>query len=156
MSENVPLADMILQDETAMRWEFLDEEPEACAVVSERMELVYLNTAGRTLTPPEWFTRRCFEVLPVPDQNCAWKCPAITAVNKAEEVTYCEERLSVDGAPAVDLGMAVIPLRRVREDGSKAILLFRNKEGVRDEERFRDELLGHARDLDARIAAHLG
>lgn len=155
MSDNAPLSDMILQDETAMRWEFLDGEPEACAVVSERMELVYINTAARALTPPEWFTRRCFEVLPVPDQDCAWKCPAITAVNKAEEVTYCEERLSVDGAPAIELGMAVIPLGRVLEDGSRAILLFRSKEGVRDETAFRDALLGHARDLHARIAAHL-
>jgi len=119
------------------------------------MELVYLNAAARTLTPPEWFTKRCFEVLPVPNQDCAWRCPAITAVNKAEEVTYCEERLSVGGAPVIDLGMAVIPLGRVGEDGSRAILLFQRKESGCDQSAFREELLAHGRDLHARIAAHL-
>ena len=52
------------QDSSGLRWSRLEDEREACVVVSDRMELVYINTAARELVPGEWFGKRCFEVLP--------------------------------------------------------------------------------------------
>ncbi len=63
MHGEIPVTQTALKDENAIRWEFLEDESEACAVVSERMELLYLNEAGRALTLPDWFAKRCFEVL---------------------------------------------------------------------------------------------
>ena len=94
MQGEIPLTQSQFKDENAIRWEFLEQEGDACAVVSERMELLYLNEAGRSLTLPDWFAKRCFEVLPNRDEHCAWHCPTITAVSDAEEITYCEEEPS--------------------------------------------------------------
>ena len=82
--------DYQLQDETTLRWSRLEDEPEAC-VVSDRMELVYINTAARELVPGEWFGKRCFEVFPTVDEACAFHCPKIRAVNESVDVVYCEE-----------------------------------------------------------------
>ncbi|MFQ5760149.1 MAG: hypothetical protein ACE5HM_04150 [Acidiferrobacterales bacterium] len=143
-----------LRDEAAVRWGFLEDETDACAVVSERMELVYLNTLARILTPPQWFAKRCFEVLPTTDEQCAWQCPTIAAVHQAEDITYCEESLHGDDASVVILGTAVIPVARVREDESRALLLFRHKDESCDEAEFRKELLEDASRLQARVTSH--
>lgn len=154
MKGEIPFTRKILEDESAIRWEFLENERDACAVVSERMELLYLNGPGRALTLPHWFAKRCFEVLPNPDEHCAWHCPTITAVSKAEVITYCEEALTPSAGATLTLGTAVIPLEHTAEDGAKALLMFREKISGAGEERFREQLLNDARVLNARIAAH--
>ena len=154
MHDEIPVTQTILKDENAIRWEFLEGESDACAVVSERMELLYLNEAGRALTLPDWFAKRCFEVLPNRDEQCAWHCPTITAVSEAEEITYCEEALAPADGPSVTLGTAVIPMQHSAEDGAKALLMFRRKSTDRDQKSFQDKLLADARDLHARVAAH--
>jgi hypothetical protein len=154
MHGEIPVTESLFKDENAIRWEFLEQESDACAVVSERMELLFLNEAGRTLTLPDWFAKRCFEVLPNRDEHCAWHCPTITAVSDAEEITYCEEALSPTEGASVILGTAVIPLQHSAEDGAKALLVFRAKIPGDDESRFRERLLADARDLHTRVAAH--
>ena len=154
MHGEIPVTRTILEDESAIRWEFLEDESDACAVVSERMELLYLNEAGRALTLPDWFAKRCFEVLPNRDEHCAWHCPTITAVSEASEITYCEEALSPADGPSVTLGTAVIPVAHSAEDGARALLMFRRKDIGGDQKSFQEKLLADARDLDARIAAH--
>jgi len=154
MRDEIPITRTILEDESAIRWEFLEGESDACAVVSERMELLYLNGAGRALTLPDWFAKRCFEVLPHRDENCAWHCPTITAVSEAEEITYCEEALSPADGPSVTLGTAVIPMEHSADDGAKALLMFRRKDTGSDQKSFQEKLLTDARDLHARVAAH--
>lgn len=149
-----PATHSAFKDENAIRWEFLESESDACAVVSERMELLFLNEAGRSLTLPDWFAKRCFEVLPSRDEHCAWHCPTITAVSEAESITYCEEALSPADGPSVTLGTAVVPLTHSAEDGAKALLMFRQKLPGIDEARFQERLLADARDLSARVAAH--
>ncbi len=154
MHDEIPVTQTILRDENAIRWEFLEDEDDACAVVSARMELLYLNGAGRALTLPDWFAKRCFEVLPNRDENCAWHCPTITAVSDAEEITYCEEALAPTDGPSVTLGTAVIPMQHHTEDGAKAVLMFRRKSTDGDEKRFQEKLLADARDLHARVVKH--
>lgn len=154
MHEQIPLTRSLFKDENAFRWEFLEEQKDACAVVSERMELLYLNQAGRALTLPDWFAKRCFEVLPNRDEHCAWHCPTITAVSNAREITYCEEALAPAGGPSVTLGTAVIPMGHSEEDGAKALLLFRRKHGDSDQKQFEEKLLADARNLEALVAAH--
>ena len=154
MHDEIPVTRTILEDENAFRWEFLETESDACAVVSERMELLYLNQAGRALTLPDWFAKRCFEVLPTRDEHCAWHCPTITAVSDAEEITYCEEALSPADGSSVTLGTAVIPVEHSAEDGAKAVLMFRRKHTDSDQASFQEKLLADAHDLRARVAAH--
>lgn len=154
MHGEIPLSDSPFKDENTIRWAFLEQESDACAVVSERMELLYLNEAGRELTLPDWFAKRCFEVLPHRDEQCAWHCPTIVAVSEADEVTYCEEALSPDEGASMTLGTAVIPLAHVAEDGAKALLVFRAKLPGGDDARFRERLLADARDLHGKVGAH--
>jgi hypothetical protein len=154
MHGEIPVTQTILEDESAIRWEFLEDESDACAVVSERMELLYLNEAGRALTLPDWFAKRCFEVLPNRDEHCAWHCPTITAVSEASEITYCEEALSPADGPSVTLGTAVIPIEHSAEDGARALLMFRRKDTGGDQQSFQEKLLADARDLHARVSAH--
>lgn len=154
MHGEIPITRTIFQDENAIRWEFLETEKDACAVVSQRMELLFLNEAGRALTLPDWFAKRCFEVLPSRDGHCAWHCPTITAVSDAREITYCEEALTPAGAPPVTLGTAVIPMEHGDEDGAKALLMFRQKRDDEDQSTFERKLLDDARVLLAKVAAH--
>ena len=93
-----------LRDESALRWNFLEDEADACIVVSGRMELVYVNGAAKTLIPDAWFGKRCFEVLPVVDETCAFHCPKIAAVNESPDVVYCEEAVELsEQSVSVDL-----------------------------------------------------
>jgi len=154
MHDEIPVTRTILKDENAIRWEFLEDQSDACAVVSERMELLYLNAAGRALTLPDWFAKRCFEVLPNRDGHCAWHCPTIVAVSGADKITYCEEALAPADGPSVILGTAVIPMEHSSEDGAKALLLFRPKSTGDDQRDFQEKLLADARDLHDIVATH--
>ena len=59
------------QARAAAQWGFLEDHPDACGVVTLRMELIYLNAAARTLVPQRWFGCRCWEAFPVADSGCA-------------------------------------------------------------------------------------
>lgn len=151
-----PQPKSILEDETRLRWSFLEEEPDACAVVSSRMELVYLNARGEALALPDWFGRRCFEVFPADNDQCAWKCPTISAVHGSDEIVFSEETLRLEGeSTALTLGVAVIPLHGGSVGRAQALLVLRPR-GVGDEAEFRNTLLGDAESLRGRVRSHLG
>jgi len=117
----------ILEEEGSLRWGFLDANDDACAVVSDRMELVYLNESARELVPEQWFGRRCFEIFPTANELCAFKCPTIAAVQDAREVYHCEEVLRVPAGETRKLDVAVIPLAGMSGDAACALLLLRPK-----------------------------
>ena len=111
------MSDPTLQDEAALSWNFLEDEHDACIVVSERMELVYINGAAQQLVPKEWFGKRCFEVFPVVDETCAFHCPKIDAVSESPEtspkVVYCEEAVYTgkrSGPRNLDSGLSGISI----------------------------------------------
>ena len=144
-----------LQDQTAFRWGRLEDEREACVVVSDRMELVYINAAARALVPGEWFGKRCFEVLPTVDEACAFHCPTIAAVTESADVAYCEETLSGDNNLRRVFGVGLIPLGKGGDDRARAIFLLRLKGASVDEGAFRVQLLTDARSLAQRMAVRL-
>ncbi len=131
-----------------VRWSFLEEESDACCVVTRRMEVVYLNATARSLVRADFFGRRCWEVFPVGGGACAARCPAVRAVSQADAIVYCEETVQVAGQP-VTLGVAVIPLRTAPAGPDRGLLLLRPKTAGRSDEAFRDELLAYARRLVA-------
>lgn len=137
----------ILQDEDLLRWGFLEENGDACAVVSDRMELVYLNEPARALVPKEWFGRRCFEVMPTANDVCAFNCPTVAAVHDSHEILYCEEILKAPDGTTKELGVAVVPLLGMSGDEARAVLLLRPKNASSEKELlasarvFRGELL---------------
>lgn len=116
-----------LEDESALLWSFLEEEAEACAVVSSRMEFVYLNRQARQLVPKEWFAKRCFETFPVTNATCAFFCPTITAVQEATDIVYCRESLRLADGSSLELDVAVIPLEGKPVDEAAALLLLREQ-----------------------------
>src|SRR5918994_2529906 len=120
--------DSQLQDHAALRWTRLEDEPGACVVVSDRMELVYINAAARELVAGAWFGKRCFEVLPIVDEACAFHCSKIRAVNESQDVVYCEETVSGDDGRKV-FGVGLIPLKPGSDDHARAVLLLRAKDG---------------------------
>ena len=138
----------MIEDESALRWGFLEGDDSACAVVSDRMELVYMNHPARKLVSQEWFGRRCFEIFPTANDLCAFRCPTMAAVHDAHEILYCEETLRSPGGPVRELGVAVIPLEGMSRDEARALLLLRPKS-----EADADVLLEEARRLrDALVA----
>ena len=141
------------REEHLLRWGFLDDETESCAVVSDRMELVYMNEAARGLVPIEWFGRRCFEVFPTADELCALHCPTVTAVHESHEILYCKEVLRTADGGQQELGVAVIPLEGASDDEARAVLLLRAQEEKEDESS-KAELLERARDLKTTVLAH--
>ena len=144
-----------LQDKSALRWFFLEDEPEGCVVVSHRMELVYINKAARELVPGEWFGRRCYEVLPIVDEACAFHCPKIQAVNESVDVVYCEETVMTEDRERRDFGVGLIPLGRNSDDHARAVLLLRAKGESVEESAFSAQLLTDAKGLARRIVAPL-
>jgi hypothetical protein len=143
----------ILEDESALRWGFLEEDPDACAVVSDRMELVYMNAPARKLVSRAWFGRRCFEIFPTANDLCAFRCPTMTAVHESHEILYCEETLRGPEGPARELGVAVIPIGELEgstRDSARALLLLRPKGEVT-----RETLLDVARGLRERTGSRL-
>ena len=143
-----------LQDKTALRWSRLEDEREACVVVSDRMELVYINTAARELVPGEWFGKRCFEVLPIVDEACAFHCPKIRAVTESVDVVYCEETVFVGNNDRKVFGVGLIPLGPGGDDRARAILLLRAKGESVEEGPFRAQLLTDAKSLARRVLSH--
>jgi len=143
-----------LEDEAILRWSCLDAERDACAVVSERMELVYLNAAARELVRQgEWFGKRCFEALAVVDETCAFGCPKIRAVAESSEVVYCEETMCLEPDGRTVFGMGLIPIGPARADHGRAILLLRTKakDGCVGQRAFQGQLLSDARRLARRV-----
>ena len=145
--------DSQLHDNAALRWSRLEDEREACVVVSDRMELVYINTAARELVPGEWFGKRCFEVLPIVDEACAFHCPKIRAVNESVDVVYCEETVFAGNNDRTVFGVGLIPLGPGRDDYARAVLLLRAKGESVEEHAFRAQLLTDAKSLALRIAS---
>jgi hypothetical protein len=117
----------ILEDESALRWGFLEDYPHACAVVSDRMELVYMNHPARKLVAESWFGRRCFEIFPTANDLCAFHCPTMAAVHQSHDILYCEETLRASGGLVRELGVAVIPLEGMSGDEARSLLLLRPK-----------------------------
>ncbi|HEY7699126.1 MAG TPA: PAS domain-containing protein [Vicinamibacteria bacterium] len=148
MSDGSPRDRSILEDESALRWGFLEDDPDACAVVSDRMELVYMNGPARDLVSESWFGRRCFEIFPTANDLCAFHCPTMTAVHESAEVLYCEETLRAPGGRVRELGVAVIPLGGMSHDEARALLLLRPKADSR-----REALLEEASRLRELLAA---
>ncbi len=145
----------LLRDETALRWSFLEDERDACVVVSERMELVYINAAARELVPGEWFGKRCFEVFPVVDETCAFHCPKIRAVSESLDVVYCEETVCSRDKGCVVFGVGLIPLGPEGDDRARAVFLLRAKEEGSEESEFRAQLLLDAESARRRITSRL-
>ena len=148
---NTDAKDQPLKDEMALRWSFLEDEDDPCVVVSQRMEFVYVNSAARALVPDGWFGKRCFEVLPIVDENCAFHCPKIEAVNEASEVAYCEETVFSGATESAVLGVGLIPLGASRDDQARAVFLLRDKRGSADESDFKEHLLHDAERVRQRI-----
>ena len=146
-------SDSRLHDETILRWSCLEDEREACIVVSERMEIVYINAAARELMPGEWFGKRCFEVLPIVDETCAFHCPKIRAVTESLDVVYCEETVRLGNNDRRVFGVGLIPLGPGGDDYARAVFLLRRKEESGEEGAFRAQLLMDANSLAQRIAS---
>jgi len=144
MTEHTPHSQ--LQDKAALRWSRLEDERAACVVVSDRMELVYINAAAREMVAGEWFGRRCFEVLPTVDEACAFHCPKIRAVNESVDVVYCEETVTLRNARQV-FGVGLIPLAPSSDDHARAVLLLRVKEESAVDNAFRAQLVDDAKSL---------
>ena len=147
-------SDSQLRDKTALRWSRLEDEREACVVVSDRMELVYINAAAHELVPGEWFGKRCFEVLPIVDEACAFHCPKIRAVNESVDVVYCEETVFVGNNDRRVFGVGLIPLGPGGDDRARAVLLLRAKGESVGESAFRAQLLTDAKSLARRIGSN--
>jgi hypothetical protein len=113
----------------AARWQFLEQNSDACSVITRRMELLYLNTAARALTPSQWFGRRCWQVFPVADQSCAARCPVVQAFDQSSDILYCEETVYPAGQPPLVLSVAVIPLPTRTGETGQALLMLRPKTG---------------------------
>ena len=134
-------------DAEAARWHFLEEQSGACGVVSRHMELLYLNSAARTLAPPQWFGRRCWQVFPVADPSCAARCPVIQAVLGLEEISYCEETVYPSAQSPLVLSVAVIPLPAATDEEPNAVLLMRPKAETSAGDAVRTDMIGEARKL---------
>ena len=144
-----------LRDETAMRWSFLEEVLEPCLVVSERMEFVYVNTAARDLVPDGWFGKRCFEVLPVADETCAFHCPKIRAVNEAADIVYCEESVRAANGLSAVFGVGLIPVGPGVDERARAVFLLRRKDRAHEqaEGEFKAQVVKAAERVRGRIVA---
>ena len=137
-------------------WSFLEDQPVACGVITQRMEVVYLNEAARSLAAPEWFGSRCWQVFPVEDPSCASSCRVPKAISDATEITYCEEQLRPDAQPSITVGVAVIPWRGEHEDDLHGILLLQARPPGTEAVAFRKQLLGRAREILTVALSRLG
>jgi hypothetical protein len=153
------MSDPTLRDEAALSWNFLEDEHDPCIVVSERMELVYINGAAQRLVPQEWFGKRCFEVFPVVDETCAFHCPKMDAVSESPEtspkVVYCEETLYTGTLDRVVLGVGLVPLGAERADHARAVFVLRTKDASADARVFESTLLQDAEHVRQRVLSSL-
>lgn len=147
--------DSHLQDKAALRWSRLEDERGACVVVSDRMELVYINGAAQELVAGAWFGKRCFEVLPIVDEACAFHCSKIQAVSESGDVVYCEETVSAGENGRRIFGVGLIPLKPRSDDHARAVLLLRDKGASVEDSAFRAQLLTDAKSLARRIVDDL-
>lgn len=147
--------DLLMRDESDLHWCWLEEEQDACVVVSERMELIYVNSVGRDLVSGEWFGKRCFEAFPVIDETCAFHCPKINAVNESQEVVYCEEIVQHGLQEPATFGVALIPLG-ANDGRARAVLVMRRKGTNGNDGEFQAKLLRDAEDVSLRIVAREG
>ena len=134
----------------AARWRFLERERDPCSVVTRDMQVVYLNRPARGLSPLRWFGCRCWEILPVGEEDCAARCDTVQVVSRGDTLAYCEETLfSREGLP-LEFGVAVIPVGTGPGQAPRAVLLFRRKD-EKAPDLFREDLLRRARDLLGRM-----
>ena len=112
-----------------------------------------MNAAALELVEGAWFGKRCFEVLPVVDEACAFHCQKIRAVNESADVVYCEETVAGSSGRKV-FGVGLIPLGPTSDDRARAVLLLRVREGSIDDSAFRAQLLADANSLARRITTH--
>lgn len=131
------------------RWSFLDQEHDPCSVVSQHMEVLYLNAAARLIIPADWFGLRCWQAFPVHDDRCASRCLAVWAVGHSNEIVYCEETIYPGSGVPLMIGVAVTPLGNMQADGEQAILLLRPKPADAAEDAFKRVLLEDARRLQS-------
>ena len=127
----------------ATRWSALEALTDPCGVVSNRMEVLYLNAAARALVGPTWFGRRCWQVFPVKEATCAARCPVVTTALQSGQILYCEEHLSPRESAQITVGVAVIPLESASPNDERALLLLRLKAADAGEG-FRQQLLADA------------
>ncbi len=144
-----------LQEEANLRWSFIDKVDDACVVVTERMEIVFVNGQARGLLQEHTFGKRCFEVIPVAEKDCAWECPTLRAVAEAKDLVYCEETVCTDGESSVCLGVIVIPLPTKPADASRALLMLRGKPADVTQEAYKTQLFRDAKQLRNHIEQHL-
>jgi hypothetical protein len=137
------------------RWSFLEQEHDPCGVVSQRMEVLYLNAAARLIIPADWFGRRCWQAFPVQDDRCASRCLAVWAVGHSHEIVYCEETIYPGSGVPIMVGVAVTPLGNIQADGEQAILLLRPKPADSAEDAFQRALLDDARRLQSLSLANI-
>lgn len=137
------------------RWSFLDQELDPCGVVSQHMEVLYLNAAARLIIPADWFGRRCWQAFPVLDARCASSCMAVWAVGHSNEILYCEETIYPGSGAPVRIGVAVTPLENMQADGEQSILLLRPKPAESEGDAFKLVLLEDARRLQSLSLTHV-
>jgi hypothetical protein len=137
------------------RWSFLDQEQDPCGVVSQDMEVLYLNAAACLLIPADWFGRRCWQAFPVQDARCASRCLAVWAVGHSDEIVYCEETIYPGSGGPILVGVAVTPLGNKQADGEQAILLLRPKPADSAGDDFKRVLLEDAKRLQSFSSAQI-
>lgn len=144
-----------LKDQSALRWAFLEEMPDGCVVVSDRMEFVYVNAVARQLVGGDWFGKRCFEVMPTTDKTCAFHCQTMRAVSESPEIVYCEESVDAGTDAARVFGVGLIPLGARSVDHGRAVFVLRRKPVLGNPETFKAQLLRDAEQLRHQIETTL-
>ena len=116
-----------------------------------------MNAAARSLVPEKWFGKRCFEVLPIVDEACAFHCQKLQTVGAAAsvDVVYCEETVRSGLEDLVVFGVGLIPLGAAGGDPARAVLLLRRKDGHGAGGVFSEQLLHDAKGLRRRISANV-
>ncbi len=145
-----------LNDEAAFQWDFLEAESDACAVLTERMEMLYLNAAGRDWVEQDWFGKHCWEVFPTRQKNCVFRCATIQALGRGDEAKFHTETLLRKDGSSIKLGIGWIPLSARAGDKAAAMMLLRpcaDEDDEGGEPAFKEKLLEAATLLKARIVA---
>lgn len=131
------------------QWGILDDHPDACGIVTPRMELLYLNAAARRLAPSQWLGRRCWQAFAA-GAGCTAGCPVFRAVTSASSAaSFCEETICLPGAGGpIRLGLAAVPAPPGMADGA-ALLVMRPIPAGESVEALRVPLLAEAERLRA-------
>lgn len=139
------------QERVAEQWRFLERHPDACGVVTRRMEVIYLNAAARMLVPRGWFGCRCWKAFSSANPACVRCCPVIRAIAASFGICYCEETIFRPDQSPLLLGAAVIPVPSAAGDGPVLLLLRPNPEGP-SAKTIRQDLLDEAGRLHDRCS----